>query len=414
MSADRVSVTLALGAAPYQKTVATKLLSVGMLRQLIELVPYLKVREINGKGNFERVRSFPGYTLSKRVVWGVWRRLPESVRPRPPMKVSAWLADQLLAKWIVRCTIFHGYTALSLACLRAARKKGAITLVENAASHPRHWKEAEQSECQRMGVSSHASSGNFAERLLKRMEQEFAECDRIVVPSSVAKESFAEYGYGEKTVVVQTGVDADFFSPDARVSRQPSPLFRVCYVGRIEPAKGVDYLLQAWKRLGLSGAELVLVGEVRPQMKSLLQRYVNCGVRLAGNLPAGEVAQYYRESNLFVQPSLSEGLAQVLLEAMASGLPVVATDKTGAIDCITNGKEGLIVPARNSEALAEKILWCYENRAENQEMGRAARRRIESQFTLEHYNQRVVDLYCVLAKAYAHASCAKDQNREVT
>jgi glycosyltransferase involved in cell wall biosynthesis len=395
MPTDPVSVTLALGAAPYQKTLTAKLLSVGMLRQVLEFVPYLEIQEPNGNGALERVSSFPAYTLSKRVVWGIWRRLPMSVRPRPPVTSSAWLADRLLSKKIARCRIFHGCTALCLASLRAAKQNGAITLVENAACHPRHWKKVEMEECQRFGVKSGDGSGNFAERLLERMDREFDECDRIVVPSLVARESFAEYGYGEKTVVVQTGVDADFFSQSPAVATAPA--FRVCYVGRLEFAKGVGYLLQAWKRLGLRDAELVLVGEVKPQMKSLLAKYADRGVRATGTVPAHEVGRCYREANLFVQPSPNEGLAQVLLEAMASGLPVVATDKTGALECVANGKEGLVVPARDVEALAEAILWCYQHREKSREMGKAARKRIESQFKLEHYNERVVALYGALA-----------------
>jgi glycosyltransferase involved in cell wall biosynthesis len=124
---------------------------------------------------------------------------------------------------------------------------------------------------------------------------------------------------------------------------------------------------------------------------------MDCGLRLVGALPVREVVRCYREATLFVQPSPNEGLAQALLEAMAAGLPVVATDKTGASECVKNGKEGLVVPARDVDALAEAILWCYQHREEGQEMGKAARRRIESQFKLEHYNERVVALYRALA-----------------
>jgi glycosyltransferase involved in cell wall biosynthesis len=395
ISTDPVSVTLALGAAPYQKTLTAKLLSAGMLRQVLELVPYVEIQEPNGTGTLERVGSFPAYTLVKRVGWGIWRRLPMSVRPRPPVTSSAWLADRLLAKKIARCRIFHGCTALCLASLRAAKRNGAITLVENAACHPRHWKKVELEECRRFGVNSSDGAGNLAERLLQRMEREFEQCDRIVVPSAVAQETFAEYGYAAKTVVVQTGVDTEYFSPNPAVTMAST--FRVCYVGRLELAKGVGYLLEAWKRLSLGSAELVLVGEVKAHMKSLLAKYVDCGVRVVGTLPVGEVVRCYREATLFVQPSPNEGLAQVLLEAMASGLPVVATDKTGALECVTNGKEGLVVPARDVHALAEAILWCYQHREESQEMGKAARSRIESQFKLEHYNERVVGLYRTLA-----------------
>ena len=64
---DPVSVTLALGAAPYQKTLTAKLLSAGMLRQVLEFVPYVEIQEPNGTGALERIRSYPAFTLLKRV-----------------------------------------------------------------------------------------------------------------------------------------------------------------------------------------------------------------------------------------------------------------------------------------------------------------------------------------------------------
>ena len=235
------------------------------------------------------------------------------------------------------------------------------------------------------------------EMLIRRMEHEFEFCDRIVVPSTLARQSFAEMGYAEKTVVILTGVDAQFFTPRSLPIRPP--VFRVCYVGRVELAKGLGYLLQAWRRLALQHAELVLVGDVKPEMSPLLKTYADSTVRLLGILPPQRVAECYRESSVFVFPSVTEGLAQVLLEAMASGLPVVATDKSGAKDCVADGKEGCVVPTRDADAIAEAISWCYHHREESEAMGKAARVRIEDQFTLDHYNQRVIGLYHTLAGA---------------
>lgn len=389
-----ITVVFAMSAASYQKKLASSLLSAGMLRQLMEFVPRLEIQQPNANGQLERVKTFPFCAFCNRVMWGLWRRLPERMRPPPPMSITAWLADRLLVKWIGRSRIFHGCSALCLASLRAAKRTGAITLVENASCHPRHWKKVEMNERMRLGLTGRISRGNLTETLLRRMDREFEECDWIVVPSAVARQSFAEYGLLEKTIVLPTGVDADFFSPASLNATQP--MFRVCYVGRVELAKGIGYLLEAWKRLRLPNAELVLVGQINPDAKSLLKNGGSDGVRLTGFLSGREVAEWYRQSHLFVQPSPNEGLAQVLLEAMASGLPVVASDKTGAADCMVNGTEGLIVPARNVDALAEAMLWCYQHREQSLEMGRAARRRIERQFTLEHYNQRVIELYRAL------------------
>jgi len=160
-------------------------------------------------------------------------------------------------------------------------------------------------------------------------------------------------------------------------------------------AKGVVYLLQAWK---LPRAELVLLGEVKPEVQSVLRTYADSTVPMTGFLSLQEVAKCYRESDLFVFPSVSEGLAEVLLEAMATGLPVVATDKSGANDCLEHGKEGIIVPARDVDAMADAILWCYQHREESRAMGKAARARIESEFTLDHCIERQIALYRSLAR----------------
>src|SRR5436190_23125800 len=87
----------------------------------------------------------------------------------------------------------------------------------------------------------------------------------------------------------------------------------------------------------------------------------------------------------------------VLLEAMASGLPVIGTDRTGAPDLVTPGREGFIVPARNVDALREAILWCYQHPDEAAVMGKDARAKVEEQFTLAHHAERQIAVYRSLA-----------------
>jgi glycosyltransferase involved in cell wall biosynthesis len=279
--------------------------------------------------------------------------------------------------------------------LPPAKRQGAVTLVENAARHPRHWHEAGVDECRRFGINPRERSTKLPSSLIRRIEREYELCDRIIVPSTLAHRSLAEFGLGDKTIVVTPGVDTDFFSPRSRA--QEHHLFRACFVGRVELAKGAGYLLQAWKRIDLPSAELVLVGDVKPEMNSLLRMYAGSNVRTTGVLRPKELAEIYRESDLFVFPSVNEGLAQVLFEAMSSGLPVLASDHSGADDLVTEGKEGFIVPARDVDRLAEGISWCYHHRDDLRLMGIAAREKVESQFTLEHYNQRQIAVYRSLA-----------------
>jgi glycosyltransferase involved in cell wall biosynthesis len=399
MQHDNVSVTLAVGGAPYQKTLAASLLRAGMLRRFLSSSPDLDIQDPNRDGSLEVIGRFPLNRVANRLVWGVWRRLPKRWRAPSPVMVTILLSDQLRSHWIPPCSVFHGWMGQSLASLRAAKKQGVVTLVENAGRHPGHFHQASWEECDRFNIKRRERSPLLPSALIRRMEREYETCDRIAVPSTVARGSFAKFGYADKAIVVFPGVDEKFFSPRLRTERQP--LFRVCFVGRVELVKGTGYLLQAWKRLALPNAELVLAGEVRPEIKTLLETYADSTVRTTGVLSAAELAELYRESDLFVFPSVNEGLAQVLLEAMASGLPVVASDLSGADDCVTEGKEGFIVPARDVDRLSEAILWCYRHQDETRAMGRAARAKIESQFTLDHYNQRMIAVYRGLAGAAA-------------
>jgi glycosyltransferase involved in cell wall biosynthesis len=395
MHRETVSVTLAVGAAPWQKTLVASLLSAGMLRRFLSSGPNLEIQDPNRNGSLEEIKRFPLNRVINGLLWGSWRRLPKKWRPGPPVMVTVLMKDLWWSRWIPPCSVFHGWMGQSLASISAAKHLGAVTLVENAGRHPGHFHKASLEECDRFNIKKSERSPILPTALIHRMEREYEICDRIVVPSTVAHGSFAEFGFADKAVVVFPGVNDQFFSPRPRQERQKP--FRVCFAGRVELAKGAGYLLQAWNRLALPNAELVLAGEARPEMNALLQTHADSSVRLSGFLPARELVNAYRESDLFVLPSLNEGFAQVLLEAMACGLPVVATELSGAKDCTTEGMEGFIVPARDVDRLAEAILWCYQHRDETRAMGRAARAKIESQFTLDHHNQRMIALYNELA-----------------
>jgi glycosyltransferase involved in cell wall biosynthesis len=365
-----------------------------MLRRLFRFGSQLEVLDPTEEGSLEVIRRFQGYKALNRVLWAGWRRLPTTGYSQLPAVATSWLADHLASKYVPPSTIFHGWMALCLACLQVAKRQGAITMIETAALHFRQWQDEVLTECRHFGINPRVCSTILPPPLIARAEREYDLCDKIVVLSSVARRSFEKFGYGHKAVSVWPGVDHVYFAPPARSAR-PS-LFRVCYVGRVELAKGVGYLLEAWNRLGLLRAALLLIGDIKPEMNSLLKRYAGASVRLVGALPQKCVATQYHQSNVLAFPSVNEGMGMALLEAMASGLPIIGTDRTGAPDLITHGKEGFVVPARNIDALAEAILWCYRHPDETAAMGRAARAKVEQQFTLAHHAERQITLYRAL------------------
>lgn len=385
-------VTLSVGGGlPLLDRLATALLQRKMLRRVLRFAPKLEVLDPDGIGSLKVVKCFPWARIADRVMWGAWRRLPGTRRTLLPAVATCWLGDRLLSKYVPPSAIFYGLTGNCLACLRAAKLQGSLTIVESPMLHPREWQAEVMAECRHFRIHWRDCNAALPEPFVRRMQREFESCDRIVAPSLVVRESFKRHGCAEKVVVVSPGVDHVFFMPPAE-SRSPA-VFRVCYVGRVELAKGVGYLLEAWRRLSLRRAELVLVGQILPEMTPFLSTCGDSNIRPLGLLPRKRVAEEYRRSNLSVMPSVNEGLANVLLESMACGLPVVATEKSGATDCVTEGNEGFVVPARNVDALAERILWCYLHPDEAAAMGQAARTKVEQQFTLAHYEERQLALY---------------------
>lgn len=403
------SVTLCQAAASYQATLPVRLAQAGMLRRVLRFGPNLQVLEPDETGGLKLVKSSSLYNLSNQILWSAWGLLPSQGRPQLPMVATTWLASRLAAKWVMPGGIFHGLPGLALPGFQFARANGCKTLIENATLHPRHWQREVLHECAQFGVSSGACSAILPPPLIRRMEREYELCDTIIVPSTIARRSFEEFGLADKAQVVCPGVDHQFFSPPA----EPviSPVFRACFLGRIELSKGITYLLQAWNLLALPTAQLVLAGSIQPDIKPFLKRYAGSTVTFTGPLSPREVVNQYHNANVFIHPSPNEGLGLVLLEAMACGLPVIATDRSGAENCVTHGKDGLIIPARSTNQLAEAIWWCFRHRQELPAMGKVGRQKVEQRFTRAHYEERQIEIYRSLAnQPLAQGSRAEPAN----
>jgi alpha-maltose-1-phosphate synthase len=220
---------------------------------------------------------------------------------------------------------------------------------------------------------------------IERKQREIELADHIFVASSITKKSLLEIGIQEeKITVIPYGAPVDYFHPQPK----PDNCFRALFVGRVSPRKGAHYLLQAWQDLKLANAELVLVGQnLFPT--GWLEQYENI-CRHVPSVPHFLLNQYYSSASVFVFPSLIEGFALVLLEAMACGIPIITTPNTAGPDIITDGVEGFIIPIRDVEALKDKLKWCYSHPQELAEMGRAARRKAE-ELNWGLYRQRLAN-----------------------
>jgi glycosyltransferase involved in cell wall biosynthesis len=166
------------------------------------------------------------------------------------------------------------------------------------------------------------------------------------------------------------------------------------FVGTLSQRKGIKYLLEAVNRLKLPDAELLLVGR-QIGSPAALAPYAS-RFRHVPHVPYHEVHRLFAEADLFVYPSLHEGSAFATYEALASGLPVIATPNTGSV--VRDGIEGFVVPPRDVDALMERIEQLYRDPARRAEMAAAARRRAE-EFTWAAYRRRLCAFFDGLSPA---------------
>jgi len=169
----------------------------------------------------------------------------------------------------------------------------------------------------------------------------------------------------------------------------------VLWVGRLDPIKGLAFLIDAFGAVaGSTAAHLLLAGDgpVRDRLQGqIIRSNLSDRVHLLG--PRNDVASLLKAADVFVFPSRAEGLPNALLEAMAAGVPTVATDVAGCRDLIENGVTGLLVPYGDTGSLAGAIRRLLEDRALANRLAAEAARVVHRDWSLENCYRAYLDLY---------------------
>jgi glycosyltransferase involved in cell wall biosynthesis len=294
------------------------------------------------------------------------------------------LFDALAQHHVNGCDIFVGWAGFALRSLREAKARGALALVERESSHILYSEALLREEYEACGLRYAGTDPRIVEMFLR----EYMEADYVVVPSEFAYQSFTSLGFDEARLVkIPSGVDPAKFR---QIVKEDST-FRIIFVGGLTLRKGVHHLLKALSLLRLPSVELVLIGSLSKDIEPYLRR-CDERVRYLGTVPNSELYKHYSQASVFVLPSLEEGMAYVIAEAMACGLPVVISTNTGGSDIVRDGVEGFIVPIRDPEAIAQRLLCLYEDRERCRAMGEAAKARVVD-FTWDRYGERAIAAY---------------------
>ncbi|WP_239461960.1 glycosyltransferase [Occallatibacter savannae] len=192
--------------------------------------------------------------------------------------------------------------------------------------------------------------------------------------------------------VIYPGVDVNEFSPD-KIRRRTLTVGTAC---RLEPVKDVATLIDAVSIVAAQHPAIRLEIAGEGSLRTALQERVHA-LGISENVAflgwRSDVSALHHSWSLFIQPSLDEGFGVSVLEAMASGLPVIASDAGGLRELIVDGKTGLLVPPGNPTILAEKIRLLIESPDVMATMGDAGRLRAQESFSLQQMMRETVDLY---------------------
>ncbi len=296
-----------------------------------------------------------------------------------------WFAWTLFDWWVsmhlqrVKPDLVIGYEMCCLRTFQRAKRLGATCILDAAACHFR-WVDQ-----QIRGSKFRAKPLDPSSALRRRKLCEARLADFIICPSELAKSTFVRhYLASHKVFVNSLGYAPDVFHPRLRgkVKRCLQPIF--VYVGQLAKHKGLHVLLEAFERITADHPSVTLK-IVGPTLDIKVTPTEN--IQVLGRLSPSELSKDLASCDCLILPSLTDSFGLVVLEALAVGLPVVVSDHVGAMQFVKNEKNGWIVPAGNSHALASRLRQCVTEIDLIRDMSDQCSLSVID-YTWEHYQQR--------------------------
>jgi glycosyltransferase involved in cell wall biosynthesis len=267
--------------------------------------------------------------------------------------------------------VFLFYSGAGLRTARRLAPTAVVGMVEAVNSHVLAQQEIMREEHRRLGLPFQP----FHRREVARRLEEYETADAILCPSTFVKESFVQQGFSAGRIfIVPYGIA---LQPAAALEPVPTDVFRVLYVGQISVRKGLRYLFEAFENLRHPRKELWIVGPTTKQT-GIEDLRAPDQTRFLGALKGRDLARAYREASVFVLPTVEEGLALVLGEALSFGVPVIATANSGGADLFSDGREGFLVPIREPAAITEKLQRLADDPEARETMSASARARAQT------------------------------------
>ena len=184
--------------------------------------------------------------------------------------------------------------------------------------------------------------------------------DMILVPSNFVKNSF-DRKTSNKVKVINFGVNTDNFFRDKNIKKSKK-YFDILFVGGISLRKGLHYLIDAFNKFKNPNKRLHIVGDHTLDKDFFINKFKNDKIYYHNHVNHLKLNDIYNKCHVFVLPSIEEGFATVILQAIAAGCPVIVSKNTGASEFVENNKVGYTVPIRDVNSILDKLEILSENK----------------------------------------------------
>jgi glycosyltransferase involved in cell wall biosynthesis len=325
------------------------------------------------------LRSITKHEIGWACVDSVYTNLDINVAKRLPSFVEKYGVNAVYA-----------YEDGALESFKKAKSLGLLCVYDLPIAYWETGRQLMLEEAERMPRWAKTLGGGIkdSDAKLERKVRELELADVIVGPGHFVMNSLPSWSKNKKIVM------APFGSPENKSENKPKeynnsaerPL-RVLFVGSMGQRKGLGDLLSAMKLLNTKSVELVVMGSLLAPLAFYKEEFGD--FIYEPPRPHSEVLKLMASCDVFCLPSIVEGRALVMQEAMTQGLPIIITRNTGGEDLVKDGETGFIVPIRSPEIIAEKIQWFLDHKDKIPEMGISARNHAES-YTWANYGNKVV------------------------
>ena len=297
----------------------------------------------------ERTRLLPAFGLANYLAATTLSPYrAESIRFRMLPWFDRWVKKQLAPGDHILSS--YGYAN---ECFKWVRSNGGKTFVDAGNSHIDNFWELISEEHHRWK----RKAPPFSPLWLERARASLAETDFVLSPSSYVTNSFLARGFKPEQILKNVyPVDLSLFKPDGKPRPKNRPL-TIINTGSLSLRKGTPYLLESFRLIQkkFPDVRLLLTSAIQDDIKPVLSRYSDLPIDWSPPLPHAQLVERLRSADIFVLPSLEEGLVRTACEAMACGLPAILTPHTGANDFVRPGISGEVVPIRDAMAIADAV-----------------------------------------------------------